>query len=203
MFRHNTPAADTVPVWDPLVRIFHWTLAGSFFVAYLSEDDFMTLHEWAGYTVAALVGFRLVWGLIGTRHARFSDFVAGPRKVTRYLGGLVTGDAPRYLGHNPAGGLMIVALLASLAATALAGMAMLGMEGAGPLAGIVPRGDGEILEDAHEFFANLTLLLVFLHVAGVLVSSLLHHENLVRAMITGRKPKHVGDADHHGTGHPV
>ncbi len=203
MLRHSPKSTDTVAVWDPLVRVFHWSLAASFCVAYLSEDDFMSLHEWAGYTVAALVGFRLAWGLIGTRHARFGDFVTTPRKVLAYLGQIFRGDAPRYLGHNPAGGLMIVALLLSLAATALAGMAMLGMDGAGPLAGLVPAGDGEALEEIHEFLANFALFLVVLHVAGVLVSSLLHRENLVRAMITGLKPAQIDDPEHHDGRHPA
>ncbi len=98
---------------------------------------------------------------------------------------------------------MIVALLLSLAATALAGMAMLGMDGAGPLAGLVPAGDGETLEEIHEFLANFTLFLVVLHVAGVLVSSLLHRENLVRALITGLKPAQIDDPEHHDGRHPA
>ncbi len=180
---------QTLRVWDPLVRIFHWSLVLFFFTAYLSEDDFESLHVWAGYTVAGLVTFRIIWGLIGTRHARFSDFVYSPANVFRYLIALPAGRAARYIGHNPAGGAMIIALLISLAGTTLFGMALYGAdEHAGPLAGTWLASFGEHdLEEVHEFFANLTLALVGLHVAGVLISSLLHRENLIRAMITGRK----------------
>lgn len=178
----------TIKVWDPLVRIFHWSLATFFFVAYVTEDEWLSVHTYAGYAVAGLIGFRLVWGIIGTRHARFSDFVTGPRKVVHYLGRLITGGAPRHIGHNPAGGSMILALLGSLAITAFTGMAMIAGDGSGPLAGtFVANLSEDMFEDIHELFANLTLFLVFFHVAGVLVSSLLHRENLVKAMWTGRK----------------
>lgn len=178
----------TIKVWDPLVRIFHWSLATFFFVAYVTEDEWLSVHTYAGYAVAGLIGFRLVWGIIGTRHARFSDFVTGPREIVHYLGQLITGGAPRYIGHNPAGGAMILALLSSLAITAFTGTAMIAGDGSGPLAGtFVVNLSEDMFEDIHEFFANLTLFLVFFHAAGVLVSSLLHRENLVKAMWTGRK----------------
>lgn len=184
----KTERQETIAVWDPLVRIFHWSLAAFFFIAYLTEDELLSVHVYAGYAVAGLIGFRLVWGLIGTRHARFSDFVTGPAGVLRYLGRLLTGRAPHYAGHNPAGGAMILALLVSLALTAFFGMALIAGDGNGPLAGTFAAGwSGEWTEEAHEVFANLTLFLVFLHVAGVVVSSLLEGQNLVRAMITGRK----------------
>jgi cytochrome b len=177
-----------VPVWDPLIRIFHWSLAGFFLLSYVTEGELLTVHVYAGYAVAGLIVFRLIWGLIGTRHARFTDFVTGPARLTRYLGQLVTGRAPRYLGHNPAGAAMIIALLASLALTAFTGMALIAGDGIGPLAGtIFTKLSGEALEEVHELFANLVLFLVVLHVAGMLVSSLLHQENLVKAMVTGRK----------------
>lgn len=185
---------QSIRVWDPLVRVFHWSLAAAFMVAYLSEDDFQSLHEVAGYTVAGLVVFRLLWGLVGTRHARFTDFVVGPRKVREYLRQMIRGRAPRYIGHNPAGGAMIVALLLSLTATVVAGMALLGHSGEGPLAGTWLAGFGKHdTKEVHEFFANTTLFLVFFHVAGVIVSSLLHRENLVRAMWTGRKRESAGE----------
>jgi cytochrome b len=179
---------ESVPVWDPLIRIFHWSLAGFFLLAYVTEDELLTVHVYAGYAVAGLIAFRLIWGLIGTRHARFADFVTGPAGLKRYLGQLATGRAPRYLGHNPAGAAMIIALLASLALTTLTGFALISGDSIGPLAGTnFASLSGEAFEEAHEFFANLTLFLVVLHVAGVLISSLLHHENLVEAMVTGRK----------------
>lgn len=189
---------ETVLVWDPLIRVFHWSLAGFFLLAYVTEDELLTVHVYAGYAVAGLIGFRLIWGLIGTCHARFSDFVTGPAALVRYLGQLVTGRAPRYLGHNPAGAAMIIALLTSLALTAFTGMVLIAGDGIGPLAGTLFAGfSGETLEEVHEFFANLSISLVVLHVAGVLISSLLHRENLVRAMLTGRKQREVDPAIDH------
>lgn len=178
----------TINVWDLPVRLFHWTLASAFFIAYLSADEVQTLHEIAGYTVAALVLFRLVWGVIGTRYARFSQFVKGPHATADYLKQMAHGKAPRHLGHNPAGAAMIIALLLALVGTTLAGMTLLATDGHGPLAGTFLAGLREhTVEEVHEFFANSSIFLVFLHVAGVITSSLMHRENLVRAMINGRK----------------
>lgn len=129
---------EAVRVWDPIVRIGHWAIVIAFFTAYLSGDEFQEIHHWAGYTVASLVIARVLWGLVGTKHARFSSFETGPRAVFRYLRGLVSGKAERHFGHNPAGAAMIIALLLSLAGTTLSGMTLLAVEeGQGPLAGIV------------------------------------------------------------------
>ena len=187
---------DTVKVWDPFVRTFHWTLVAGFLVAFLTEDDLMTLHAWAGYLVLTLVGLRIVWGLIGTRFARFSEFLSRPSTVVVYLKDVATFRARRYLGHNPAGGAMIVVLLILLLLTALTGLGVYGAEeSAGPLADVM-RGSpgylGDALEELHEFFANLTLLCIFLHVFGVVVASLQHRENLVRSMFTGLKRSEEG-----------
>lgn len=165
--------AGSIKVWDPLVRVLHWGLAGSFAVAYATGEGAMSVHEVAGYAIVAIVGVRALWGLIGPKHARFDDFVPGPMALIRYLRDLATGRPRRYLGHNPAGGAMIVALLAALVATAGSG--------------ILTLSGGEAFEDLHEVLANLTLFLVLAHIAGVLVSSLLHRENLSWAMVTGRK----------------
>jgi len=185
--------ASTVRVWDPLIRIFHWTLVAAFAVAYFTEDDLLTLHVWAGYLVGGLILFRLVWGFVGTPHARFSDFVRPPRQVIAYLKDVLAFRARRYLGHNPAGGVMILALLVSLITTVVTGLAVYGAgEMAGPMAGwLAGLGEqgAEALEEVHELFANLTLALVVAHVAGVVLASLQHRENLVRAMITGRKAR--------------
>lgn len=180
-----------IKVWDPAVRVFHWALVAAFTVAWLSGEDWMRVHAAAGYTVLGLIAFRLLWGLVGPRHARFSDFVRSPGEAAAYLRDVLRLRARRYLGHNPAGGLMIVLLLASLVATGLTGLAVYGADQhAGPLAAAL-AGAGEhwseALEETHEFLANFTLLLVFVHVAGVVVESFVHEENLVRAMLTGRK----------------
>ena len=173
------------------MRIFHWSLVAAFATAYLVEDDPLTVHVWAGYLILTLLGVRLVWGLIGTRHARFGDFVRGPRAVLAYVRDTLRGTAPRHLGHNPAGGAMIVALLLALSLTGLSGLALYGAEeGAGPLAAALaatPPAWAHWLEELHEILANGTLLLIALHLAGVAFSSLAHRENLVAAMIFGTK----------------
>ena len=180
-----------IKVWDPLLRIFHWALVTLFLFAFITEDDFLNLHAIAGYLIIGLIAFRLIWGVIGPRHARFTDFVTSPTKVKAYLKDVLLFRAKHYMGHNPAGGAMVIALLASIAMTTLFGLLTYGaMEFSGPLAGMV-SGVGDNIahgfEEAHGFFANFTLLLVALHVVGVVVASLQHHENLVRSMIDGYK----------------
>lgn len=189
----HSPATEQTQVWDISVRIFHWVLVSAFVVAYVTEEDFLSLHTWAGYLITGLLAYRLIWGIIGTRHARFSDFVYSPGKIIQHLKDTALLKAPRYLGHNPAGGAMIIALLLSLVLTTITGIALLGAEEhTGPLANLM-SGTGEWWEDAleeiHEFFANFTLLLVFIHVGGVLLESLIHGENLPCTMITGHKKK--------------
>lgn len=179
-----------INVWDPFVRFFHWALVGAFIIAWLTEDEWMTLHSYAGYTIAGLLLLRFFWGLIGPRYARFSDFVKSPATVIGYLQDLVKLRARRYIGHNPAGGAMIVALLLSLIATSLTGLMAYGSVGLGPVAGMFASKasyGSEWLEEIHEFFANFTLLLVVVHLGGVLFESLVHKENLIRAMFTGTK----------------
>lgn len=184
-----------IRTWDILIRLFHWTLVAAFFTAYLVEDDWLRLHVLAGYTVLGLLLFRIVWGLIGTPHARFSNFVCSPARTLAYLRDAVAFRARRHLGHNPAGAAMIIALLVSLAGTTVTGLALYGYaEFSGPLSGLlngVPEWLGGSLEPVHEFFADFTLLLVALHVAGVILTSLQHGENLVRSMFTGIKQKEL------------
>ena len=188
------PQADPdtrVRVWDAFVRLFHWSLVAAVLTAYFTEDDFLGLHTWAGYTVLGLIGARLLWGLVGSPHARWSDFVRGPCATWAYLSDTLRGRAARYLGHNPAGGAMVVALLLGLTATALTGVAALGAgEAAGPLAPYLQGLSPEVahdLEELHEWIANLTMLLIPVHLIGVAFASRQHGENLVRAMIDGYK----------------
>lgn len=245
-----------VKVWDPLVRIFHWSLVLSFAAAYLTGeewDNWEEVHEIGGYAALGLIIFRIIWGFIGSKHARFSDFLYSPAAVVEYLKSLLTTHPKHYLGHNPAGGWMVILLLAGVFATGFTGLKLLAVEeGEGPLAhleapalistaqadndrdearergerieimglsvaapstenmqaapavvgeGMRPmRGEEEehegmegeeegeeFWEEAHEIAANLTLFLVIFHVLGVIVSSRLHRENLVRAMVTGNK----------------
>ncbi|WP_455222591.1 cytochrome b/b6 domain-containing protein [Kaarinaea lacus] len=183
--------SDQIRVWDPVVRGFHWILVSAFFIAYLTEDDLMTLHVWAGYIVGAAILIRILWGLVGTRHARFTDFVTSPKTALQYVKDTLAFRARRYIGHNPAGGLMIIVMLVSLVITVISGIAVYGAaEQAGPLA-VTFAGSGKIWEDVleefHEFFANFTLFLVVIHVAGVVVESFIHKENLAASMINGFK----------------
>jgi cytochrome b len=171
-----TPPA-TVKVWDPFVRVFHWSLAALFPLAYATGDEVQQVHIWAGYTIAGLLALRILWGFVGPRHARFSDFVRSPRAVLTYLRDVMLLRAPRYLGHNPAGGAMVVALIVMLIGTCITGYVMT----------IDAYWGSEALEEVHEVFANLTVGLIVVHVLGVLGASFEHRENLVRAMITGRK----------------
>ena len=181
---------NEVRVWDPFVRIFHWSLMLTFTVVWISGDELEVLHINAGYAVLGLVLLRIVWGFIGTQHARFRDFACSPAEVKGFLRDTFMQRARRYLGHNPAGGAMIILMLISLVITAVTGVAYYGIEdGAGPLAMLasIPVAGEEMLEEVHEFFANLMVLLVVMHVIGVIFESRFHHENLIGAMLTGRK----------------
>lgn len=169
--------AGAVKVWDPVVRVFHWGLALSFAVAWLSADQSKALHHWAGYAAGALIVLRLVWGLLGTRYARFSQFVRQPGAVLDYLRDIVLGRESRYVGHNPAGGAMIVALILTMGALALSGW----LTQTDQFFGV------KWLESGHKLLAKVLLALVCLHLAGVALASLRHRENLPWAMITGRK----------------
>ena len=173
------PAVGTgsILVWDLPVRMFHWLTVLSFAGAWLTAESerWRLLHVTLGYTLAGLLVFRVLWGLIDTRHARFTDFVRGPGAVRRYLAALLRGQPEHAVGHNPAGALAILALLALGAASAVSGWAVYNQLG------------GDWLEEAHEFAASLMLAVVGVHILGVLVASRLHRENLAASMITGRK----------------
>lgn len=177
-------------VWDLPTRLFHWLFAFAFVAAYLlgEEEGWLGWHNYFGYLVAGLVLFRLAWGVIGGRYSRFSDFPPNPAAAWAYLKGLMDGGGQRHLGHNPAGALAVYALLALGLLTALSGAALLGADKhLGPLAGLVPAGWEEALEGLHELCANAMLALVLVHIGGVILGSLRHHENLPRAMLTGYK----------------
>ena len=200
-------AHERVKVWDIAVRVFHWSLVVLFVVAYLSGDDDSLVHVYAGYGVLALVAFRLVWGVVGTKHARFTDFVRGPAATAKYVRALIAFEPPHYLGHNPLGGWMIVALLTCLMLSCWTGLLAYGAQGYGPLADqhivlVSPAmadddrradrepghgGEDEFWGEIHEALSDFTLFLVLLHVVGALVSSVAHRENLVKSMVTGYK----------------
>ena len=173
----NTANTDRILVWDLPTRLFHWLLAGSFAGAWLTADSerWMDLHVLLGYTFAGLIAFRLAWGFVGSRYVRFPSFVKGPGAVMRYLGSIVKGNPEHHVGHNPAGGWAVLALLGLGALTALAGFMTYNDYG------------GHWVEELHEGAASAMLALVFVHIGAVLLSSLIHRENLVRAMVTGWK----------------
>ncbi|HED16650.1 MAG TPA: cytochrome B [Gammaproteobacteria bacterium] len=187
----NATKTDTVRVWDPLVRFFHWSLVAGFTIAYFTGEDFITLHSWVGYFILVLIVIRIGWGFVGSRHARFSDFVYRPATIKQFLKDTLQAKAKRYLGHNPAGGAMVILLMLSILITGFTGVMVLGVEDqAGPMASwFVGSSDvwGDIAEETHEFFANFTVFLVLLHVTGVFIESLIHKENLVSSMISGFK----------------
>ncbi|NTV70455.1 MAG: cytochrome B [Azonexaceae bacterium] len=164
-------------VWDWPVRLGHWLMVVGFILAWLTSESetWRLVHAFSGSVVIAVALFRLPWGFIGSRYARFVDFVRGPTSVVDYLRSLIRLEPAHHTGHNPAGGWAIVLLLALGIATGIVGWAMYNELG------------GEWLEDLHEGLAATMLTVVFIHVAGVISGSLLHGENLVRAMITGRK----------------
>ncbi|HUW74148.1 MAG TPA: cytochrome b/b6 domain-containing protein [Methyloceanibacter sp.] len=177
-----------VTVWDPFVRVFHWTLVVGFAVAYLTEDDLLTVHVWAGYAVGILVVARIIWGFIGSPHARFSDFVYAPSTAFNYVRELLRFRGARYLGHSPGGGYMVILLLILVGATVVTGLIVYGGDKqAGPLAGMFTEATGEAMEEWHEVISNITLGLIVIHISAVLLASFAHHENLVRAMVTGKK----------------
>lgn len=169
-------------VWDIPTRLFHWLLAGSFAGAFLTAESetWRDLHVLLGYTVLGLIGFRIVWGLIGTRYARFKSFAFRPSQVVAYLKSLAGRSPQHYVGHNPAGSWVIYGLLLLAVVTGISGYATYNEIG------------GEWLEELHEGAANSMLALVAVHIAGVVVSSLLHRENLVRSMIDGHKTGEPG-----------
>ena len=189
------------------MRFGHWALVAAFAVAYLSAEEEAggpdPLHVWGGYVVGVLVVLRVVWGFVGPRHARFSDFVRSPIVALVYFKDLLYGRARRYIGHSPAGGAMVIALLVCLAATVATGLIAYGEEGKGPLAvvmvtdaneagsrALAERRGGETestIGELHGLMANITVALVVAHIFGVVVASVVHKENLVLAMITGRK----------------
>lgn len=190
-------------IWDLPTRVFHWLLVASFATAWISFDDnrYLDVHVYAGYLFFSLLIFRLIWGAVGSRHARFRAFAYDWPSVWAYLRGLLNGQAARHLGHNPAGAWAIFAMLALGLAVSLAGILVLGgEEGHGPLRGFLPFAVGTAAKAAHQVLAWSMLALVALHIAGVVVESFVHKENLIWAMIAGHKETAIagGGVSRHG-----
>ena len=172
----DEPVQTRILVWDIPTRIFHWILVLCFVVAYLTSESerWQLWHITAGYIFGVLLLFRLFWGVVGSRYARFSQFVRGPREVLAYLGSLLTRSPEHFTGHNPAGALAIVGILSLGLLTVLTGWASF-------------NDYGDWIGELHEGIVNVLLFIIGIHVVGVLISSVLHRENLVRAMINGYK----------------
>lgn len=207
-----------IKVWDIAIRVFHWTLFVCYAIAFISSENILKLHVIFGYSVLFLVLFRILYGFVGTKYARFSDFLCPLAQIADYLKGLLIGRPKHYVGHNPAGGWMIVILLLSLLALTLTGLKAYGIKGHSPLAkheisfmtnAFADSDDkedhdehdshdrrskkdhrtekDEFWEEVHETIAYFTIFLVSIHIMGVLIASIVHRENLIKAMITGRK----------------
>ncbi len=168
--------AVSVAVWDIFIRIFHWSLVVAFASAYLSSDA-GTIHHWFGYAVIGLISARLIWGVVGTKYARFVNFVPSPARFSAYMKDVLASREPRYLGHNPAGGAMIIMLLLMLGATG----------GTGWLLTTDMFWGSDIMAGVHAVCANTVLALIGVHLAGVALASWRTRENLMKAMFTGRK----------------
>jgi cytochrome b len=189
----NDLRANTVPhvrVWDAPTRLFHWSIVILVFVSWLSADQgFMTVHLWSGLTLLALLLFRIGWGIVGSTTARFSNFLHPPRAIVHYLKGLAGGEKQFYAGHNPAGGLMVAALIAILLAQVATGLfANDGLHFSGPLALLVSEDTSAWITNLHGTIFNVILLLVWCHVVAVGFYLFVKGDNLLKAMFTGKKP---------------
>jgi cytochrome b len=187
----SEPAAET-PVWDLPVRIFHWSLAAAFLAAFVTNRlgvTYFKYHVWTGYLVIVLVGFRLLWGFVGTRHALFRNFVRPPREILAYVRGASAQAGQHFAGHNPAGALMVLALLAGAGVQAITGLfANDEIINVGPLYGYVTKDQSLALTSVHSKLFYLLLAAIAAHVLAVVAHKVFRNENLARAMITGRKP---------------
>jgi cytochrome b len=201
-----------VRVWDKFVRVFHWSLVALVAVSYLSGEFEFEIHSYSGYAIFILISLRIFWGFVGRKHARFKNFIYSPSNVMAYIKSIITGNPKRFLGHNPAGGMMVLALLTVLATTTLSGMKLYAIEeGEGPFASNIQinlmnqayadsdknehskHKEGmdeeaeEFWEEVHETSISILLMLILLHVLGVALASKQHKENLARSMVTGDK----------------
>jgi cytochrome b len=176
MMTENKTKTDSLVVWDPCVRFFHWALVTAFAVSQITAEWLDLVHEYSGYVIFGLIVSRLVWSLVGPKTARFSRDWVNPTAIVQHLKEVITGRQSIQVGHNPAGGAMILVLLVSLMITAVSGY----------LGQTNWFWGSEWLEEIHEAFGEGLLILVGIHVAAVLIMSLLEKKNLIRAMLTGR-----------------
>ena len=184
---------NRIPVWDLPTRIFHWGLVAWVLVCWLTGEDKSAagVHRLSGELIAGLIVFRFVWGFVGGEHARFANFVRGPRAAADHLRKLLRGQAEPTPGHNPLGGLSVLLLLASVSFVVVTGLFSAGDEGpGGPLVGMF----GLNLSDLHEPAFRVLQAVVVLHLLGVAITSIVNRDNLLAAMITGSKRARPGTA---------
>lgn len=181
------PQSRSIVVWDPVVRLFHWLVVAGFALNMFLTEEGKLVHHWVGYAILAAVAFRLVWGFIGTKHARFSDFVPSPQHLLIYGNALLAQREPRYVGHNPFGALMMVALAGLLVLCGVTGW----------MQGLDAYWGEEWVQELHKAAANAILVLASFHVVAAIVESLRHRENLIWSMVTGRKRAPRGDDVNH------
>ena len=172
-----------IRVWDAPTRVFHWLLVLSFAGAYLTSESerWSLVHITLGYTLGGLIAFRLIWGFVGTRYARFTSFVKGPSEVLQYAKSMATLKPKHFVGHNPLGAVAIVLLIVSGIAIVVTGYAVFNEIG------------GEWVAELHEIASHIMLILVGIHIVGVIAASWLHKENLARAMVNGFKQGKAAD----------
>lgn len=168
------------PVWDLFVRVFHWTLVVCVLLNSFVLDDGETIHQWAGYLAAALVLARVVWGFIGSRHARFTDFFPTPGRIVRHVRGLWSGHAEFHWGHNPLGALMMLALMGMVLALGVTGW----------MQGLDAYWGEEWLQELHEVIGEALIILVGLHAAAALLMGRIERARLLKAMVTGVKERY-------------
>lgn len=200
MTRHHPPTGPepSVPVWDKFVRIFHWSLVLCIFTAmvtgFLMGPEMVPVHVYAATSATVLVFLRILWGFFGPSYARFRSFTFSPRTILRHALAVRSGTAKRYLGHNPLGGAMILALIAAIALLGVTGAVVLGgVLKTGPLAAFASYATGDAAKEVHESIALFLLFLVIGHLAGVIFESRHANDPLVPAMVTGQKPARDGD----------
>lgn len=177
-----------ISVWDPLVRFFHWSLIIAFAVSWFTQEEHYNVHLQAGYTVLGLISVRIIWGLFGSKYARFSDFIYSPSTTTSYIKSMIHGHPKRYIGHNPAAGIMIIILIITLLTVTISGIALDGAENwSGPMAEMQLFQHRDLIMSIHTLSTDILLILITLHLLGVAYSSLTHRENLILSMFNGKK----------------
>ena len=188
----ESAAPDRVRVWDIPVRVFHWSIVGLVALSWAAvENGYMKLHLWSGLILLTLLLFRIAWGFFGSTTARFSDFVRGPKRALGYVRAMARGEHQVHAGHNPAGGWMVILLLAALLLQAGTGLfANDGVRFNAPLAAQISSGLSDRLTSLHGTIFNVILLLVWMHIVAALFYRYVRGENLIAAMISGKKPRH-------------